>query len=210
MNAPQPASSIAARLLAAGAAAVLAQVIVAPNIAVAGAVPNIILITVIISAIRLPSGAATVFGFVLGLFADLFAIGPFGLMMLIMTLIAFIVSSLNKGTFTGHWLLEALLVVIAALFVELLYGVVLVLVNPDLDIAASLLPIVLPATLFDALLGLLILLIVKLLGGRGSQGQGMGSFRGEGGPSMRHAKKPSLTRSSRSNLPGRPINRKLR
>jgi rod shape-determining protein MreD len=171
-----------ARLALFGVLACLAQIVIAPNIRIVTAVPDLVLITVIIQAIRLPQTPATVFGFVLGLLFDLTSSGPFGLMTLILTLLALLVSSLNKGTFTEHWIVEMLLMALAALFGELLYGVISVLINPDLDFIGSLLAIVLPTTLYDAVIGAVILLIIHLLGGRDSGGYGsLGGGRSSGG-----------------------------
>lgn len=212
-------------LVIVGVIALLAQIIVAPNIRIVGAVPDLVLVTVIIQALRLPQTPATVFGFASGLFFDLVSSGPFGLMTLILTLLSLVVSALTKGTFTEHWIMELLFVILATLFGELLYGVALALVNPDLDFFGSLLSIVLPTTLYDAVFGSVVLLIVHLLKGHSdyaSGGSSSGRLSGPGGPGG------SFSRTSRSNLsgrrsrrlgkpsgrsdrlPGRPINRKLR
>ena len=196
------------RIVAIGLVALLAQIIIAPNIRVASTVPDLVLIVVIIQAIRFPQAPATIFGFSLGLLFDLISSGPFGLMALILTLLSLVVSSLNKGTFTEHWVVELLLMVVASLFGELLYGVVTALVNPDLNFINSLFYIVLPTTLYDALLGLIILLIIRLLGDRNR-----GSMRPGARPSHLGRRfqgrliKPS---SAGHKVPGRPINRKLR
>jgi rod shape-determining protein MreD len=159
----------AVRLVVLGLITLLAQIVIAPNVRVAGAVPDLVLIVVVIQAVRLSQTSATIFGFCLGLLFDIMATGPFGLMTLILTLIALVVSSLNKGTFTEHWIAEMLLVMLAVLFGELLYSVAAALVNPDLDFAASLLYIVLPTTIYNIIISLVIISIGHLLGShRGS------------------------------------------
>ncbi|MDR0500868.1 MAG: rod shape-determining protein MreD [Coriobacteriales bacterium] len=155
-----------------GFIAILAQLIIAPNIAIAQIVPNIILVSVAINAIRANNIAATIFGFSLGLIYDCTAAGAFGLMSLILTLIAFIVSTLNKGTFTGNWLVALIMVILATFFGEMIYGVFASLVNPDLDFLASIVYKVLPTTLYDVIIGGILLAVVNLTSGIG------GSVRG--------------------------------
>ncbi|MDR2108644.1 MAG: rod shape-determining protein MreD [Coriobacteriales bacterium] len=211
-----PTTTRAVRTLIIGLTALLAQIIIAPNIRVANIVPDLVLVTVIIQAIRLPLVPATVFGFASGLLFDLISSGPFGLMALILTILALAISSLNKGTFTEHWVVEMLLVILATLFGELLYGVGQALVNPDLDFTGSLLHIVLPTTLYDAVLGLVFLLCAHLLGRRTNNGGGRfsdgpppragGRLSGAGGrPFSRKIKQPGKG----GKLHGRPLNRKL-
>jgi rod shape-determining protein MreD len=169
------------RMIIIGIIALLAQLIVAPNIRVANATPDLILIVTVVQAVRVRQTAATVFGFSMGFLLDLVSTGPFGLMTLILTVLSLVVSSINKGSFTDHIFVEIGLVILAAMFGELLYGVVQALVNPDIDFMGSLLFIVLPTFAYDAILALLVVFITHLFGGQVVDATGYGNTLNVGG-----------------------------
>jgi rod shape-determining protein MreD len=147
-------------------AAVILQIVLAPNIAISGVVPNIILIFVIINAINKTPISSTVLGFFLGLIADLISTGPVGLSALVFSIIAFAVSSLNKGMFTGAWLIELAALIAAVFFGELLYAVVLTIMGIEEQFLTALVYVTLPSVVYDALLGLIILPIISAINKR--------------------------------------------
>ncbi|MDR1713246.1 MAG: rod shape-determining protein MreD [Coriobacteriales bacterium] len=135
---------------------VAAQIMLAPNIAVAGVVPNFLLVFTVIVAIFNNRTTSSVLGFILGLLYDLIIAGPIGVMPLVLSVLAFSVSSLNKDMFSGGWLVEVVLLLVAAFLGELLYAALLSIVGYDTNFLGSLVSRTLPGTVYDSLLGLII------------------------------------------------------
>jgi rod shape-determining protein MreD len=154
--------------------AVLLQIIVAPHIAINGAVPNFILVVVVLTAMRSEVIPAVIAGFVLGLVFDLVTAGPLGAMPLIMALLAYGASSLKKDLFEGNWLAQVLMLLLAAFFGELLHNALYSIIGYDRDFLASLLLRALPGALYDAVLGLIFFPILHRLttGSRKRQSSG--------------------------------------
>ncbi|MDR3315367.1 MAG: rod shape-determining protein MreD [Coriobacteriales bacterium] len=137
-------------------AAVLLQVIVAPNIAIRGVVPNCVLVFSVVIAIYNNRTLSCSLGFVLGIVFDLLSSGPIGVMPLVLCVLAYSVSSLNKDMFSGGWVVEVLLLLVASLLGELLYGALLNIVGYDIHFANSLINRILPSAVFDAAFGLVV------------------------------------------------------
>jgi rod shape-determining protein MreD len=145
--------------------AVLLQIVLAPSIAIAGVVPNFVLIAVVISAMHNNPIRSTVLGFILGLVFDFTTQGPIGCMTLILTLLGFGVSSINKGAFTGGLLVNTIILLLAALAGELFNSIVYAIIGIDSEFLYSLLVKVLPATVYDCICGLIALLVYNLVSG---------------------------------------------
>jgi rod shape-determining protein MreD len=146
-------------------AAVLLQVVLAPNIAINAVVPNFMLVAVVISATRNNPLRSTILGFILGLIFDLATQGPMGCMTLILTLLGYFVSVMSKGTFTGGLLVDMVILLLAALLGELLNSVVYAVVGMEPQFLLSLAVKVLPATVYDGICGLIVLLIYHFFSG---------------------------------------------
>ncbi|MDR2196752.1 MAG: rod shape-determining protein MreD [Coriobacteriales bacterium] len=136
--------------------AVMLQIILAPNIAIRGVVPNLILVVVVLVAMRSEVLPATVAGFLLGLVFDLVTAGPVGGMSLIMALLAYSASSLKKDLFEGNWVAQVLMLLVAAFAGELLHNALYSIIGYDRDFFASLLLRALPGALYDSLFGLIL------------------------------------------------------
>ncbi|MDR2672798.1 MAG: rod shape-determining protein MreD [Coriobacteriales bacterium] len=152
--------------------ALLLQIIIAPIIAIAHVVPNFILIAVVITATRNAPVRSTIFGFIMGLIFDLISVGPMGAMTLVLTLLGYAVSSLNKGIFGGGLLIDIVVVLLASLIGELLVSVVYAVVGSDPEFLLSLVIKVLPAALYDSLCGLVLLVIYRFFTGSRSTSTG--------------------------------------
>ncbi|MDR2105835.1 MAG: rod shape-determining protein MreD [Coriobacteriales bacterium] len=149
-----------------GLIAFLLQLIIAPNIAILGAVPNFILCFVVLNAMSCGTIRSSLAGFILGLLYDLVAQGPLGIMSFVLAILGYAVSSLNKELFAGSWAVQALFLFIAAFFGELLHAAFLSILGYDSDFLLSLGMRVVPGTLYDALFGLIVFPLIQRFGER--------------------------------------------
>ncbi len=158
--------------------AVILQLVVAPVITIFGVVPNFILVTVIITAMHNGPVRSTILGFVLGLVFDFCSLGPIGAMALVLTILSYAVSSLNKGVFTGSIVVDMIILVIAIAAGEFLVSIIYAVVGANPEFLLSLVQRVLPAIAYDALIGFILMLIYNAVtGGTSSRSGG-----GPGGP----------------------------
>lgn len=164
--------------------AIILQLVLAPVISLFGVVPNFIMIVVIITAINNGPVRSTIFGFLMGLIFDLFSLGPVGGMALVLTITGFGVSSLNKSSFTGGIVVDMIVLLIALALSEFLASVVYAIVGVNQEFLLSLVQRVLPAIVYDAVLGFILLLIYKaLVREKPSRMSGMGGGSGRMGGS---------------------------
>lgn len=133
------------------------QIIIAPNIAINDVVPNFALLFTVITAIRYGSMRASTVGFILGLIYDLIAQGPIGVMPLVLSLLGYGAGSLNKGMLAGSLPMQLGMILVAVFFGELLHSVILAIIGYDSDFLMSLLMRVLPGTVYDSVIGLILL-----------------------------------------------------
>jgi rod shape-determining protein MreD len=159
--------------LAGSLIAFLLQLIIAPNIAVLDAVPNLILGFIIINAMYSNNIRSTLTGFILGLLYDLIAQGPLGIMSFVGALVGYGVSSLNKELFSGGWPVQALAFLAAAFAGELLHAASLSILGYDPNFLLSLGMRVVPGALYIGVLGLAAFLIVHFIRERGRQDPGV-------------------------------------
>lgn len=141
----------------------LTQVMLAPNLAILGVVPNFILGFVVLNAMFNDKIRSSVTGFVLGLLFDFIAHGPLGIMSFVLALLGYGVSSINKELLYGSWGIKAFLLLVAAFFGELLHAALLSIVGFDSDFLTSFAMRTLPGTLYDAVLGLVVFPIMYRL-----------------------------------------------
>jgi rod shape-determining protein MreD len=141
--------------------AFLLQVIIAPNIAILGVVPNFILGFVILNAMSCNRVRSSLTGFILGLLYGFISQGPLGAMSLVLAILGYGISSLNKELFSGSWQMQALFLLIAAFAGELLNAVCLSILGYDSDFRHSVGMRVVPAALYDAVFGLIVFLLMR-------------------------------------------------
>jgi len=165
--------------LSAGIAIVL-QLVVAPVIAILGVVPNFVLVTAVIIAMHNGPVRSTVTGFLLGLFLDFTSLGPIGAMSLVLTILTYAASSLNKRVLTGSVAVDMVIMLLSVILGEFLVSVIYAIVGVNPEFLLSLVFRVLPAIIYDAVIGLVLMLIYNAVVNRG------GSFRsgGSGGRSL--------------------------
>ncbi|GAB4275049.1 MAG: hypothetical protein Kow0056_04160 [Coriobacteriia bacterium] len=109
--------------------AVVLQVAVAPHVAIAGVVPNFMLLVVVTLALTQGPDAGCVGGFLAGLTLDLLGSGPVGMWALVLCVTGFIAGLLEANLFAQGWLLPVTVVLIAGLGAETAYAIVLSVVG---------------------------------------------------------------------------------
>lgn len=157
--------------------AMFLQLVVAPVIAIFGIVPNFVLVATVIIALHNGPVRSTIAGFILGLFIDLFALGPIGAMTLVLTLLSYAVSSLNKGSFTGGIAMNMIIMLVALALGEFFVSIIYSIVGANPDFLFSLLLPVLPSIVYDAVIGCIFLLIYNAVVGVKPPRSGLGGGR---------------------------------
>lgn len=134
---------------------VVLQVGIAPHLAIAGIVPNVLMLVVVTLAMvegpRWGAGA----GFAAGLAFDLIGTGPIGAMALVLTVVGYVAGSLQANMFAQGWLMPLTAVFMASFVTEVSYALVLNIVGEGGRLLATLGRISLPAALYNGVLALL-------------------------------------------------------
>lgn len=165
--------------------AIILQLVLAPVITLFGVVPNFVLASVIITAVHNSALRSTIFGFVLGLVFDFCSLGPIGGMTLVLTILGYAVSSLNKGGLSGGLLMDMGIMLVAVIFGEFLTSVIYAVVGFNQEFLLSLVQRVLPAIAYDMIIGFILLLIYRAVLGKTSGGSsGLGGGTGGSGRSL--------------------------
>ena len=133
----------------------LLQIAVAPYLAIAGVVPNFLLLVVVTLALVEGSVWGCASGFVAGLLFDLVGSGPVGPMALVLSGVGYAAGALQANLFAEGWLLPLTVLGIASITVELSYGLVLALLGEASGLWRTFLTVMLPEALYNVALGLL-------------------------------------------------------
>lgn len=139
----------------------LLQIALAPNIALFSAMPNFMVVYVLIVAMVRPGASLYVLAFVLGLLYDLFGYGPVGAMPFLLILLSFIVSRafalLNNDTV----FVPLALFVAADFLLELLYAAFLLGLGMADSVIDALIYRALPCALYSTVAGLVLYPIAR-------------------------------------------------
>lgn len=147
--------------------AVLAQIIIAPNIVVFSAMPNFIVAYVLVIAMVRPTDSVLVLAFVLGILFDLLGYGPIGGLALFLTLAAFIVMRIFRVIDLDNLFMPIVVFVGSVVVIELLYSVLLVVLGLSSDFLSALVYRTLPSVLLECIVGLIFYPILLRLLSRG-------------------------------------------
>ncbi len=130
------------------------QVVLAPNVALFSAMPNFLVVYVLVVAMVRPGLSLYVLAFVLGLLSDLVGYGPVGAMPFLLILASFVVSRafalLNNDTV----FVPLALFVAADFAVELLYAAFLIGLGLTDSVVDALVYRALPCALYSTVVGL--------------------------------------------------------
>ncbi|MDR2957628.1 MAG: rod shape-determining protein MreD [Coriobacteriales bacterium] len=138
------------------------QVALLPNLAIGEVVAEISLCFAIANAMRVSQGTATACGFILGLSIDLAVGSPLGIRAMSYCLVAYAVSPIASMTIL-EGLVARYLAMIGMIFVgELIIALLVSIISVDINLGFSIITRVIPGWLFDSVLCLLFLPLVRL------------------------------------------------
>lgn len=143
------------RIVVIGAVAFLLQVIIAPNIAIAGIAPNFMLVGLIPVAAIASQRACVLTGFVYGLLFDLLGAGPVGAMALVMAAAGYLLPGLLANIRIDGIASWAIVSSIVYLAVNLVFGIVLAILGYEEAFFAAIVFKVIPWTVYDIVIGLI-------------------------------------------------------
>jgi rod shape-determining protein MreD len=136
--------------------AALLQVGLAPYIAVAGVVPNFLLLVVVTLALVEGPGDGAWVGFTAGIIFDLLGNGAVGPMALVLTVIGYMAGLLHENMFAESWLLPLTVLAVASLASVLAYGLLLDVLGAGGPFVVTFFTKMLPEALYDTALALLV------------------------------------------------------
>ncbi len=141
--------------------AVLLQLMLAPSIALFEIAPNFILCFAVVNAMFSGEIRSTIAGFILGLAYDFIAQGALGAMTLVLTILSYGVSSLNKEAISISWTVQAFFLLISAFLGEIFFAAELSIIGQDNDFIRSVGMRVIPVTIYSGLIGLIVFLVMS-------------------------------------------------
>lgn len=136
--------------------ALVLQVAVAPHIAIAGVVPNLLLLVVITLGLIEGRNAGAIAGFAGGLMFDLLGTGPIGAAALVFAVTGYLAGSLSEHMFAEGWLMPLTVMFLATFSAELVYSIVLMALGVGSPFWSTFTHIVLPAAVYNGALALLL------------------------------------------------------
>ena len=158
--------------------AVLLQVVVAPNIALFGAMPNFVVAYALLVAIVRPATAGPVMPFVLGLVFDLVSGGPVGAMAFLLVLMTFLAARAFAVLDNDTLFMPLVILVVSTLVVELFYAVFLMGTGFSAGPLDVFLYRALPCALYDCVVALVMFpLALRFLASRDPQQPGKPRLR---------------------------------
>ena len=138
------------------AAALVLQIAFAPHMAIFGVSPSIPLLVVITLALVEGPSAGAIAGFVAGLVLDLIGTGPVGAWALVLSVTGYLSGMLQENLFAEGWLAPVTVAILAGLLAETFYLLVLTVLGVAPAFWPSMLSVVLPRAVYNALLVLLV------------------------------------------------------
>ena len=135
--------------------AVLAQVVIAPNIAILSAMPNFLAAYVLAVAIVRPTNSTLVLAFLLGLIYDLLGHGPVGGMALLLVLAAFAASRTFAVLNNDTLFMPLVILVVSMIAIELLYVAILAGFGSVSGVTDAFAKRALPCALYDCVAALI-------------------------------------------------------
>lgn len=148
--------------------AILLQLAVAPFISVLGARFNFMVVLAIVGSMGLDSRTAVFFGFLAGLFYDLTAPVPVGLMALLLAVCAYLVASGSRGIAAGFNADSVRIACVSVFVVVLLYALVMFFMGIEGSFFKSFFVVGLLSSLLDCVACIPFL----MLSGRNEQARG--------------------------------------
>ncbi len=140
---------------------VLLQVVLAPNIALASAMPNFLAAYVLALAVAQPDRAEPVLAFVLGLAFDLLGGGPVGAMAFLLVLMAFLASRAFSFLDNDTLFMPLAILLASLILVEVFYALFLLGTGLSASFGDAFLYRALPCALYDCVAALVMFPIIS-------------------------------------------------
>lgn len=137
-------------------AAAMLQIAMAPHLAIAGVVPNLLLLVVVTLALVQGPAAGCTAGFAAGLTLDLLGTGPIGSWALVLCVMGYLAGTLHANLFAEGWLLPVSVVLVASLVAEMSYGFVLRILGEGPVFGAAFVRLMLPGAVYDTALAVFV------------------------------------------------------
>lgn len=154
-------------LFLAGLASLALQLILAPSIAIFGAMPNFVLVFVGVAAMFRPADSTMAVGFAVGMVYDLVTSGTPGVMAALLSLVAFCASRASMRLGNDTLSVSLLITMASALLVETCQALFYV-ATTDVGIVDALLMRALPCALYDCAVCLIVIPLLSALFARGA------------------------------------------
>lgn len=143
------------------------QVFLAPNIAINGISPNIMLIALAPVALTTSQRASVIAGFLMGFLFDLLGAGPIGVMALVMAVVGFTLPLLIKSISTQSFVSWMIVMAICCFGSFFAYDIVCSIIGYETSFLSSILYKVLPWTIYTLVIAALVFPIMRRLLGNG-------------------------------------------
>lgn len=142
------------------AIAVLAQIMLAPNIAIFSAMPNFLLAIMLIIVITRPErNSSFVIAFIMGLTFDFLGHAPIGAMAFIFVLAAFIVSKIYTLLSSESVFMLVIVFFLSVVSVEVIYALFLTIFGISVGFFNMIVLYALPCALYDLVVGVVVYLL---------------------------------------------------
>ena len=149
-------------LIAGAVVAVALQVILAPNVAIMGAMPNFILVYVGIAAMARQSDSVLIAAFACGLVFDLVGNSAVGVMAALLTLAAFLAGRVSAILGSESFTVSLMVSMVCSLLVEVAFAGYYV-IAADVPLVSALFMRALPCALYDCAMALIVFPLLTFL-----------------------------------------------
>lgn len=143
------------------ALAVLLQIAFAPYIAIFSAMPNFVVVFVLIVAVSRSHSFGAVLPFVLGLLYDLFTGGPVGVMAFTLTAISFLIARLHESLDNDTLFIPIAMLALGTFLVEFAYGVLLLLFGYNAGLFEAIAYRIAPCFAYDLVIAVILYLLTS-------------------------------------------------
>lgn len=142
---------------------VVLQLFLAPVISINTVVPNFLLAFTISCIVARPDRSHILFSFVMGILFDIFTSGPVGAMSFVLVAVSFAVSLILRKIENVNFAISIITIILCIFCSELIYGAFQMALLVNSSFVEILSFRVLPCTLYDVILGVIIFPIVLRL-----------------------------------------------
>lgn len=143
--------------------AVVLQIILAPNIAIMGTMPQFIIVYALASAMLLPREGAYVLVFCLGMVGDLLGYGPVGALPFILLIAVLAIDFAQKTFGNGTLFVSCIIVVAFTIAVHFLHAAFMIAMTTGYTALDAFLLVAIPESLYDSVLAVLCYMALRRL-----------------------------------------------